>query len=113
RPAAALGARQQRSARPAEVGDDLDRLHVRDLRQTQPAILARDLDAERAQLSQPLDHRVRDLALPVDPIGVDVLAQKPLESLEKWLGPRDLLGVLPGVGMDQLLPQFAAEEVEN
>src|SRR2546426_11925829 len=63
--------------------DELDGLHVRQLREAQAAILARDLDSERAQVAQALDHGVGDLALAIDAVRVDLLAEQPLEFLEE------------------------------
>src|SRR2546426_7278337 len=72
------------------------------LREAQAAILARDLDSERAQVAQALDHGVGDLALAIDAVRVDLLAEQPLQFLEERLRASHLCGVLLGVRVDQV-----------
>ena len=45
------------------------------------AVLLRDLDAEGAQLREPLDDARRDLPLAVDRVGVHLLDEEPLDAL--------------------------------
>src|SRR6266705_2067210 len=48
-----------------------------------PAVFARDLDAERAQLAQPRDQARRNLRVALDLLGIHLVAQEGFESLEK------------------------------
>ncbi len=53
------------------------------LRQAEPAVLARDLDAERPDRAQAVDDVFGDLALAVDRVRVHLLAQERLELCEE------------------------------
>src|SRR3989454_9580905 len=79
------------------------------LREAQAAILARDLDSERAQVAQALDHGVGDLALAIDAVRVDLLAEQPLQFLEERLRASHLFGVLLGVRVDQVEAELPKE----
>src|SRR6267142_348547 len=46
-------------------------------------------------------------------VGVDRFAQEPLELVEKRLGAGDFVRILFGVGMDQIHPQVAEEELAH
>ena len=104
---------EQGGERTVHRRDEFDRFHVRELRQAQPAVLARDLDAERSQVAQARDHSVGDLSLPVDPVGVDVVAHEPRELVEKRLRARDLLRVPLGVRIDQRHAEPPEEQVAH
>src|SRR3989441_11972887 len=76
-------------------------------------MLARDLDSERAEVAQALDHGVGDRALAVDAVRVDLLAEQPLEFLEEWLRPSHLFGILLGVRVDQVEAELPEEQVAH
>jgi len=78
-----------------------------------PAVFARNLDAEGAELPQPVDDLFRNLAFAIDAVGIDPLAQKALEAIEEWFGAGDFGGILLGIGMDEIHPQLAEEEVAH
>ena len=104
---------EQCGQRAIDRRNELDRLHVRELRQAEPPVLAGNLDAEGAELPQALNHVLGDFAFPIDAVGVDVLAQEPLELVEERLGAGDFVRILFGVGMDQIHPQVAEEELAD
>src|SRR5439155_26537237 len=103
--------REERGDRSADGVRELDGLHVRQLREAQPTVLARDLDPERAQVAQALDDGVGDLALAVDAVRIDLLAEQALELVEERLRPPHLLGILFGVGMDEIEAKLPEEQV--
>src|SRR2546430_3103950 len=103
--------RQERRDGAVDRRDQLDGLHVRQLREAQPTVLARDLDPERAQVAQALDDSVGDLALAVDAVRIDLLAEQALELVEERLRPPHLLGILLGVGMDEIEAKLPEEQV--
>ena len=70
RQADGLVRRQQRGERTVLRRHHRHRFHVAGIRQTQPAVLLRDLDPERAQLAELLDVFLRDLARAVDHVRV-------------------------------------------
>ena len=100
---------EQRGERAVDRRHQLDRFHIGELRQTEPIIFPRDLDAERAELAQPVDDVVGNLALAIDAIGVHVFPQEPLELVEERFGAGDFVSILFGVGMNQVHPQRAEE----
>ena len=104
---------EQRGERAVDRRHQLDRFHIGELRQTEPIIFPRDLDAERAELAQPVDDVVGNLALAVDAIGIDVLAEESLELVEKRFRAGDFVRVLFGVGVNQVHPQLAEEQVAD
>ncbi len=104
---------EQRRQRAVDRRHQLDRPHVGELRQPEAAVFPRDLDPEGAQLPQPGNNLLGDLALAVDAVRVDALPQESLESLEKRARPLHLLGILLGVGMDEIHPQLAEEQVAH
>src|SRR2546422_4842536 len=83
---------------------------VRQRREAEPAVFARDLDPEGAQIAQAMDHGFGDLALAVDAVRVD-LAEQPLELVEERLRPPHLVGILLGVGMDEVEAELPEEQV--
>src|SRR2546426_5418390 len=103
--------RQERRDGAVDRRDQLDGLHIRQLREAQPTVLARDLDPERAQVAQALDDSVGDLALAVDAVRIDLLAEQALELVEERLRPPHLLGILLGVGMDEIEAKLPEEQV--
>src|SRR5712691_9107575 len=107
-----LVCREQRRQRSVHARDQLHRLHVRQLGETEPAILARDLDAERPHRLECLDDLAGDLALAVDAIGVDLLHQA-RQAVEERFGAGDFSGILLGIGMDEVEAQGAEEQVAN
>ncbi len=103
--------REQRRERAVHRRHELDRLHVRELREAEAAVLARDLDAECPQLPQPVDDVLRNLALAIDAIGVDLFTQESLEFVEEWFGASDFVRILFGVRVNQVHPQLAEKQV--
>src|SRR4029077_20828593 len=79
-----LRRREQRGEVPVLAGDQPDRVRVTRLAQAQAAILLRNLDPERAQIPEPLEHGGRDLSLAIDLIAVDLLPQEAIEPLDEW-----------------------------
>src|SRR6058998_2041545 len=55
-------------------------------------------DPARAQVAQALDDGVGDLALAVDAVRIDLLAEQALELVEERLRSPHLFGILLGVG---------------
>src|SRR6266566_7107043 len=104
---------EERGERSVDRGDELDRLHVRQLRQAEPAVLAWNLDAEGTELLQSVDDLFRNLAFAIDAVGIDLLAQKALEAVEEGFGAGDFGGILLGIGMDEIHPQVAQEELAD
>ena len=104
---------EQRRHRAVDRGHQLDRFHVGQLRQPEPAVLARDLDAERTERPQPLDYRIGDLSLAVDLVGIDLVPQEALQLLQERLRPPNLLGVLLGVRVDQRHAEAPEEQVAD
>ena len=84
---------------------------VVDLREPEPAVLLGHLHAERAELLEPVDHRVGDARVALDRQRVDVLDEERAQALEEPLAALDRLGVELRLGMDQVEPQAAEEEV--
>jgi hypothetical protein len=82
--------RQQRHHRAAVRADERHRVAVRVLGEPEPAVLARNLDPERAQVAQPLDHVGGDPGVALDLVRVHLLAQESLEPAEE-LAPALLL----------------------
>jgi len=87
--------------------------HIGQLRQAEPAVLPGDLDAERAQLPQALNHRLGDFAFAIDAVRVDVVPQEALELVEEGLGAADLLRSLLGIGVHEVEPQPAQEQIAD
>src|SRR5436309_1637966 len=100
---------EERGERSVDRGDELDRLHVRELREAEPAVFARNLDAEGAELPQLVDDLFRNLAFAIDAVGIDLLAQKALEVIEEWFGAGDFGGILLGIRMDEIHPQVQSQ----
>src|SRR6185503_3293850 len=78
--------RKQRRERAVDRRDQLDGFHVRQLRQSQPAVLAWNLDPERAEVAESLNDALRDFALAVDLVGIDVLTEEAFEFVEEGFG---------------------------
>ena len=66
------------------------------LGQTEPAVLLRNFDAERAHREKIVDVFLRDLAGPIDFIGIDVFAQIFLQTGEKFFSGGAIFGALLG-----------------
>src|SRR6266704_2096003 len=65
------------------------------------------------EIPQALNHVLGDFAFAIDAIGVDLLAQEAFELVEKWFGAGDFVRILFGVGMNQIHPQVAEEELAD
>ncbi len=107
-----LVGREERGDRAVYGRHQLDRLHVGQLRQAEAAVLAGDLDAERADVLQSLDHRRGDLTLAVDLVGIDARHQ-PVQLVEERLGPLGFDRVLERVGMNQVHSQLPEEQIPH
>src|SRR5207249_7821571 len=70
-------------------------------------------DPERAQIAQALDYGFGDLALAVDAVRVDLLAQQPLELVEERLRAPHLFRILLGVGMDEVEAELPEEQIAH
>jgi hypothetical protein len=70
---------EQRHHRAAARSDQTHRAAVAVLRQPEPAVLARNLDAEGADLLEALDHRARNPPGVLDLRGIHLVPQQPLE----------------------------------
>src|SRR5216117_3066610 len=64
-------------------------------------------------LFRSLDHLVGDLAFAVDPVGVHLVAQEPLQLFEERSRALGVVGCRLGIGMDQLHPELAEEEIAH
>ena len=102
---------QQRRQRGVHRARQRQRAVVVDLREPEPAVLLGHLHAERAELLEPVDHGVGDAGVALDRQRVDVLDQERPQALEEPLAALDRLGVELRLGMDQVEPQAAEEEV--
>jgi hypothetical protein len=77
------------------------------VRESEPVVLARDLDAERAELRQTLDDVVGDPSLALDGGAVDLALAECPELGEKSLPVFDVLRGGGGVRMDEVEPEPA------
>src|SRR5581483_7903605 len=76
---------QQRGDVRIVAADELHRRRVLTHGEPEPAVLLRDLDAEGAELPEPVDDLLRVLARLVDRDGVDLLAQERLQRVVELL----------------------------
>jgi hypothetical protein len=97
----ALVRREESPRRRAARSHDRQRADVRQIREPEPAVLPRDLDAEGAELREPVEHLLRDPALSVDGVAIDVGASVTLERRQERRGPELLLGLRLGMRMDE------------
>src|SRR5207245_3522917 len=96
-----------------DPGDKADGPRVAVLRQAEAAAAARDLDAERAELPEPVDDVRRHLARAVDLVAVDLVLEERLEGLEKGPRARLVLGIGLRVGVDEVETELAVEQVAD
>ena len=108
-----LRRREQRGQVAVDAGDHADRVGVAGLAQAEPAVLLGNLDAEGAELPEPLDHVGGNLALPVDPIAVDPLDEESLQPLHERPGALHVGGIHGGEGVDELESERALEQLPD
>src|SRR5262249_49695398 len=82
-------------------------------RQLEPAVLARDLDAERAEVAQALDRGLGDARVALDALRVDFFAQEALERGQERLAPLLFLGVGLGPRVDERQVQPPQEQLAD
>src|SRR5688572_19769282 len=104
-----LVSRQQRCKRSILGCHHLDRADVAHLRQTEPAVLLRNLDPERAHVAQFLNERLRQLTSAVYLFGVDAL-HKRAQLVHERLGARFFRRIRRRMWMDEI--EAKAAEVE-
>src|SRR5690606_4936575 len=92
--------------------DDRDRLVVAALAEPEPAVLLRDLDAERAQSAETIDHVVGDLPRPLDLLAVDRLREL-VELAVEFRSPLLLAGIPWRRRVDQVEAEPSQEELTD
>ena len=102
---------EQRADRGAGRADERQRLVVVHLGEAEAAVLDVDLHAERAELLEPVDHLVRDARLALDVGAVDLRLAEVAQLREELLAAPDVLAGGHGMGMDEVEPEAAEEEL--
>ena len=83
------------------------------LRESEPTVLARDLDAEGPEIAQPLDDLGRDPGVALDLLAVHLLAQEAGEPVHEIAGATLLFGIRFGMRVDEIQLEAAQEQLAH
>ncbi len=104
---------QPHAQRRAARAQQRDRAVVGALVQSQPAVLAGDLDAERAQPAEPVQHLGRHAALTLDALRIHLVLSERAQLHEELLRAGLRLRVRLRMRMDQIEPEPAEEQLPH
>ncbi len=105
--------RNKRPSGRAPATHDGQSLVVLILREPEPAVFNWDLDPERADLGQAIEHLLRHPPVPVDGITINVLPGEFLQFLEERLGACLHFWIRLGEGMNEGEVQFPVIELAS